>query len=721
MSTFKFQEHQNVCVQMRLSPQLRVALLAAQENHQPISLKQDNSKAVLTIGEDEYVFTVTEEGNCDAVQLPSPSSYHSGYSEVGPVKHKLGLQKTLDADLKNRVRALGVEAQPNQRQAVMLNDRRMLGKGKVTKTVTRTVTPPPPAVQTAANAVQRPLAPPPAPKMVTAAAVREPPKPMSTSGSIGRLSRGSTPLPTNTSSILGGTSLSPPSITAAAAAASKQLTPDVPQAAVLAAAKGDAQLCMVAIMMSQSTMASSMLLTMMTRAYAAAKQKPEAKEYIQRLVQAACELVRPSNKLRLKQRVVEEDGPKVQALLNPQNHNRGQGAQADEVRGAMRVPTSVNNGQDATQLQKPADNVKKRKCIAAGDKITPQNTNAVRSYPGSHMHCHESDFKDLEETPSKGVKSYSRASVVAANASSRHLSTRSEDLLEEAGLVPVRDTLLEDSGGGLVHTGRLGYAHMVREMMQQQQQPDVPYCRSSGDGMECDEGSRDRDVSPEAEVVEDDAPSEKYVKRHKATNICPGRGDSGLEKLMVNGVRSRSQSVEKVQQESTEPRDVSIAVADGTVSASDGTREQVSAADLEDQAYEELEELDQEPLDSDAELFAELEAAGPVVRAPIMSIEDHQRYKEEYKRKYDVYFKVHQKYNQVLRDAEALQQAVETCSDGQKREQWHRQLWRLGAIKMPLVKRWRHVAAFLSQDLEWIQSEVRSFLGRLQQGLQSCS
>jgi hypothetical protein len=111
-----------------------------------------------------------------------------------------------------------------------------------------------------------------------------------------------------------------------------------------------------------------------------------------------------------------------------------------------------------------------------------------------------------------------------------------------------------------------------------------------------------------------------------------------------------------------------------------------------------------------------LEAAEPAVREPIMSIEDYQRHKEEYEWKYDVYFKVHQKYSQVMRDVEALQQAVETCGDVETRNQWHRSLWRLGAIKMPYIRRWEKVASLLSRDLEGIQSAVRSFKERLQAG-----
>ncbi len=171
--------------------------------------------------------------------------------------------------------------------------------------------------------------------------------------------------------------------------------------------------------------------------------------------------------------------------------------------------------------------------------------------------------------------------------------------------------------------------------------------------------------------------------------------------------------------------------------------------DPEAQAYADLDLSNALEPESDVELYAELEAGPAAELPPICSIEEYERCERAYRVTYDVYFKVHQRFNAVLREAEGLQQAISSCEDGEQvgresvfltgwmvfsscyaidshalvsslctflqRNKWHMELWRLGATKMPAVRRWQRRAALLSDHLGAIKAQVLDFLSRLEQ------
>jgi hypothetical protein len=170
--------------------------------------------------------------------------------------------------------------------------------------------------------------------------------------------------------------------------------------------------------------------------------------------------VRPSNKLRLKQRVLEEDEPKVQALLNPKPHDGSSGlsARADEnVRDAVQAVAGSFGSQGWAGTQPPADNAKKRKRIIVGDKDMTQKAN-VRHRPqaGTRVLHRSSDFDGLDEARA-GSPGTARAYPKDARLA------HSEDL-EDVG-ASVRDVRGDGEPYHVPSSHRLGYAHMVQLIM----------------------------------------------------------------------------------------------------------------------------------------------------------------------------------------------------------------------------------------------------------------
>eukprot|EP00195_Chlamydomonas_chlamydogama_P017098 CAMPEP_0202897242 /NCGR_PEP_ID=MMETSP1392-20130828/6061_1 /ASSEMBLY_ACC=CAM_ASM_000868 /TAXON_ID=225041 /ORGANISM="Chlamydomonas chlamydogama, Strain SAG 11-48b" /LENGTH=407 /DNA_ID=CAMNT_0049582833 /DNA_START=172 /DNA_END=1392 /DNA_ORIENTATION=+ len=370
-SSFGFSAQPAYAVHIRLTPELKAAIVQAQQAGHAVSLrfKQDgpfNQQAILTIGGQEFFFSSASENNCDVIQLPDSSDPQPECTAVGCIKQKLNMQRTLDDGLKSRVRASGMEAQmkARQRQAVLVDQQAVHGGKKVTKTktITRAATPPAaaPAAPTAAPQAApaaRPPPPAPAARPPVPPASRpparqelkkslEPPKPNSMKpagaqrrpaappGAAGAAA--AAPTPPAATPPLGTPHSTPPHAgpaadvpaaaaaqlqqqavapSAAPAAASQQAPLEVPRSAVLAAARGDAQLCVVAIIWAQPTQSLSTpgLTRAIDQAYRQARQKPEAKEYLKRVIQAACDLV-PPNRQRLKPEVLERELPKLEAL-----------------------------------------------------------------------------------------------------------------------------------------------------------------------------------------------------------------------------------------------------------------------------------------------------------------------------------------------------------------------------------------------------------------------
>ena len=100
---FAFAADPSYAAHIRLTPELRQALNAAQSSQQPVSLRMaerqgdrdkglpDQQWAVLTIGDREFSFSSAVD-NAEIVQLPDPSKPGSQCLGLGSVRQKLNLQ-----------------------------------------------------------------------------------------------------------------------------------------------------------------------------------------------------------------------------------------------------------------------------------------------------------------------------------------------------------------------------------------------------------------------------------------------------------------------------------------------------------------------------------------------------------------------------------------------------------------------------------------------------
>ncbi|GIL48784.1 hypothetical protein Vafri_5224 [Volvox africanus] len=137
-------------VQLRLTPELKQALISARASGEPFSLRfrdEPHREAVLTVAGQEYFFSTAQQaGQVEVVEMDPGSKLASS---VASVKQRLTIQRPLDAD--SRPRGLGLGAplpEDRRKRSAVLLDGNQRGGGvhpRVTTTteiVTRPAAPP---------------------------------------------------------------------------------------------------------------------------------------------------------------------------------------------------------------------------------------------------------------------------------------------------------------------------------------------------------------------------------------------------------------------------------------------------------------------------------------------------------------------------------------------------------------------------------------------------
>lgn len=198
-------------VQLRLTPALLEALLAAQDDGQPVSIRfgQGTQGGAITVAGAPFPFNALPEGAaCDVLSLP-PATPGSGAGHggalLGAVRQKLMVLRNIE-DERERVRARAEEAERrgHERKALLLHGRpTAAGKRRPTTTTVQRVTPPPSGAVATAAQHQRQRGPTPPPQQLTASmlapaqppAARPPAHPASAQQC--QRARSATPPPTN--------------------------------------------------------------------------------------------------------------------------------------------------------------------------------------------------------------------------------------------------------------------------------------------------------------------------------------------------------------------------------------------------------------------------------------------------------------------------------------------------------------------------------------------
>ncbi len=70
----------------------------------------------------------------------------------------------------------------------------------------------------------------------------------------------------------------------------------------------------------------------------------------------------------------------------------------------------------------------------------------------------------------------------------------------------------------------------------------------------------------------------------------------------------------------------------------------------------------------------------------VQSTAQYEQYEREYRTKYEVYHRLNQRYNEVVRQAMALRAAVDEAAGPEERRRRIHALWQLGANKWKLLE-----------------------------------
>ncbi|EFJ51188.1 hypothetical protein VOLCADRAFT_88016 [Volvox carteri f. nagariensis] len=139
-------------VQLRLTPELKQALINARASGEAVSLRfreDPHREAVLSVAGQEYFFsTAPQAGQVEVVEV-TPAAKEA--RSVACVKHRLTVQRSLDADHPRRGGGGGLSAGLGRRPAGLLDGNQRAG-GAQPRTAAEGVTRPPPPPQTAAAA-----------------------------------------------------------------------------------------------------------------------------------------------------------------------------------------------------------------------------------------------------------------------------------------------------------------------------------------------------------------------------------------------------------------------------------------------------------------------------------------------------------------------------------------------------------------------------------------
>ncbi|GLI62794.1 hypothetical protein VaNZ11_005542 [Volvox africanus] len=160
----------------------------------------------------------------------------------------------------------------------------------------------------------------------------------------------------------------------------------------------------------------------------------------------------------------------------------------------------------------------------------------------------------------------------------------------------------------------------------------------------------------------------------------------------------------------TDGRGTTVAATATAVTASPDLE---SAMDMETQAYADLDlDLDLQEDDKDAEWYRSYVDWNPEPHAAVQSTEQYAQYEREYRHKFDVYSRLNQKYNEVVREADAHRAAVEAARGSEEQSRCIRALWRLGATKWKLLEVWKQARRNLHADLGDLRDKVAEYVAR---------
>lgn len=120
--------------------------------------------------------------------------------------------------------------------------------------------------------------------------------------------------------------------------------------------------------------------------------------------------------------------------------------------------------------------------------------------------------------------------------------------------------------------------------------------------------------------------------------------------------------------------------------------------------------------DADVELYRKYIRFVPPARGPVRSEAQYRQYEQDYTAQYEVYDRLNQKYNEVLRQADEYIACAEAATKEDDKRRWHEELWRHGARYWRLVRVWREVRGALHQDLTAIRGAVAAYVDRCSTG-----
>ncbi|KAG2486988.1 hypothetical protein HYH03_014360 [Edaphochlamys debaryana] len=384
-------------VQLKLTPELRQALVAARGTGEAVSLRfrgEPAKEAVLSIGSTEHVFRTDQAGLMEVVEV---STRAKGATSIASIKHRLTLQRTPPGGLPSSLAAssLGAGAAPRQRGPSAPGNVPigMPARSASAADAGARPTPPPAAAAASAGAAAAGngrgggMAPP-AVSAPTAAAKKlgELPRPrsaqqLSTAPAANGTGRPAAPgarpprqTPTPPPPELGSTAADGSAAAAAPAGArtangsgggsggsgggggsspvgqaggggggggggSGGGAAELPRAAVQAARQGNLVLVIAALLRDQPLTASS-LTARIDAIYRAAGAKPEAREYVRRVLDDSCTMT--NNRMKLKPEILAREARALDDLLCnaspttdvPSDRGRSAGARAGAAGGA---------------------------------------------------------------------------------------------------------------------------------------------------------------------------------------------------------------------------------------------------------------------------------------------------------------------------------------------------------------------------------------------------
>ncbi|BDA42317.1 hypothetical protein COCOBI_03-2040 [Coccomyxa sp. Obi] len=105
-------------VQLRITPQLKEALLNAYNGGKYAAMRLDECTGAITIGDQDFTFKANDETCCDLLKLPQNTDEYPA-EEVAQIRQKLQIQRTLDDEERRRARERRLMAEEQQNTRTM--------------------------------------------------------------------------------------------------------------------------------------------------------------------------------------------------------------------------------------------------------------------------------------------------------------------------------------------------------------------------------------------------------------------------------------------------------------------------------------------------------------------------------------------------------------------------------------------------------------------------